>query len=341
MRHVLYCGNTVSGVMHDHAMLTVGILENGVWSWSTPRIAFGPELATTAQTQWFDYHTCDPDAVRGAFDWNGHVYSWAVFFTGYGCTVSTPLDEQGACDSQSWIPNQVGVAFADSLDAPESEWQVFPEPLVSGTMEFGQPCVDGDFCVGQPSVTSVDGAGKVLVFYAATTHTGGAFSSRLIDLSDATSPVYLDWVHLSSNGLPCSCGTGGNSPCTLNNVAFAYDPGEDRFVISADTGPFNGGKLQPDTTLAWMAGADVRSGSLTASWNVLHTFGSCFTGFPYNNNSGIVRTGLGVLPDPSAIDVVFTSSPGNTLADLFGVWSYRLWEADLLSGAPPADPKCP
>jgi hypothetical protein len=298
-RHVFYCGDTIAGPkgpIHDHVMLSVGTLKGGDWHYAPPVVAFGPEGAPG----YASFHTCDPSVVKGTFGVGSHVYSWAILFTATGTGTGQ---------------NQVGVAFSDAANGP---WTIASSPLVSEEMEFGSKSSDWPaWGLGHPRAVSVDGKGKLWLFYKLGT---GPEVVRTVDLSDANSPVFTSDVEVSSAGLPGAFHSG----------EFVYDECRDVFFTSLDTGTFNttsvGPNVQPFVTVAIMSRSDVLSG--TGTWQVLDTFGADLSGQTYNANSGIVRDQHGRLAGPNTLSVFFTVSDPSIQHGARGVFENRLWEAE-------------
>ncbi|MBO2454351.1 hypothetical protein J4573_45200, partial [Actinomadura barringtoniae] len=303
-RHVFYCGNTVSGVFHDNVMVSVGTKTNGTWAYTTPRVAFGPSQSVG----WANYHTCDPEVLRGAFTWNGHTYPWAIFFTAFGCAT-----QDSACaGTDKASPNQLGVAFSDSLDASPSDWKIYPTPLISYDSEFGGRCATSDYCVGQPSATSINGAGQFLLFYQGK----GGFVRRQVDLSDATKPVIGDPLVLKQDGLPSY----------LHNASLVYSTEQKRFYMSYNSGAWNvvknGPPVQTDTVIASCDNDLVWKGD--GVWKTEDTISGAHSTHVFNHNSGIVRNPYGMAVSTS-LDVIHTVADTHYSDGTFGEWTYRLW----------------
>lgn len=290
-RHVFYCGNSVSGSVHDHAMISVGTKQsNGSWKYGTPKVALGPESPAPA---WANYHICDPEVLQGTFNWSGHTYSWVMLFTAYG----------------NDYPNQLGMAFADSINGP---WKIYPTPLLTDNQDFGTDCPQTDYCIGEPAATSVDGKGRMLVYYQGN----GGFIRRDVDLSNVTSPNVGPSEQLPSGGLPG----------WLHNASVVYSPVKGRFYASYDTGLWNkvsnGPPVQTDTSVVSVDAGDLWSG--TGSWRGEGTIDGAHSGYAFNHNSGIVHDPYGMLPG-TTIEVVHTVANGRTPEGAWGVWTYRLW----------------
>lgn len=98
-KYLFYCGNRESSTIVDYICWKKATLNNGVWTWSSENVAFGP-----SESDWDMCHVCDPDVIKGQFDYNGHTYSWAMTYLGVA---------QWDCNA-----NQIGIAFSDSIEGP-------------------------------------------------------------------------------------------------------------------------------------------------------------------------------------------------------------------------------
>lgn len=305
-RHVFYCGNAASGKFGDHVMLSIGARQpDGSWDYGKPRIAFGP----TDDLVWANFHTCDPELIRGSFTWNNHTYPWAMFFTAYGCGVITR-----PCPEEHIYPNQLGVAFADTIDAGPDGWKIYPEPLIGYELDWGEKCAPRSYCIGQPAVTSIDGAGRLMLFYQGW----GGFIWRDVDLSDMDAPVIGQRRFLPDEGLPD----------WLHNASLVYDPARDRFWASYDTGVTNkqpyGVPVQTDTSIVSISGPDLWNN--TGSWRLEETVTGAHSGYAFNHNSGLERTVYGRLVSETSLEVVHAVAHARSDgAGGWGEWTYRLW----------------
>ncbi|WP_328993285.1 hypothetical protein OG394_03125 [Kribbella sp. NBC_01245] len=303
-RMVYYCANRVPGQVWDHIGANKGTKQaDGSYAWSPTYFALDPQGAGTPR--WASRHLCDPEVVRGSFRLAGHTYGWAMFFLGYPDTDRFPGEDP---------INVIGVAYAD---APEGPWRIAPAALLDRRTEGSV----SDWGIGQPSATSIDGAGRVLLFYSGL----GSVVRREVDLSNADSPQLGSRIWLPTDGLTPEPGGGA----WLHNASFVYDPARDEFFVSRDTGPGND-RVQQHTEIDRIAGAAIWSG--TGTWSVVGQVTSCLSGYPYNHNSGIVRNAYGMLGDE--LDVYFATEPTGG-----GFWSYRLWQArsplSFVSGSRP------
>ncbi|RLF05350.1 MAG: hypothetical protein DRJ64_05695, partial [Thermoprotei archaeon] len=283
-----YCSNKDSGVVIDHIYLRQRI--NGVWQSKT--LVLSP-----SSSGWDSVHVGDPGVIKGSFNYNGTNYQWAMFYTG--------------TDSLSGYHNQVGIAFANSLTGPWLKWEGNPVIPFSSHDYWG---------VGQPSATSIDGQGKMLLFYTRGDYNGTRMLRRELDLSDMSSPVIGNAVQLPKTGLTSRDG----SAVVFHNANIAYDPYRDKFFVSRSRHPWDSecpDFISSEVQVACIDGDSIWAGF--GSWNVLGEVGSSQSGFPRNHNSGIMRNPYGYLPDFNSIRVIFAVGE-TTCNGLDWLWTYRL-----------------
>ncbi|GAA1678438.1 hypothetical protein GCM10009745_22540 [Kribbella yunnanensis] len=293
-RMVYTCANRVPGQTLDHVGMNYGTRRaDGTYAWGPVQFPLNPQAADTPF--WASSHICDPEVVRGSFRYDGHTYGWAMLILGFPDTTRYP---------QADPINVIGVAYADQ---PQGPWRIAQRALLDRSTD---PNVSS-WGVGQPSVTSIDGAGKLLVFYSGV----GQVMRREVDLSDANNPKIGPRVELPANGLTPEPGGGP----FLHNASFVYDPARDEFLVSRDTGSGNE-RVQPDVEINRIAGSAIWSG--TGTWSTVGRLTECHSGYKYNHNSGIVRNAYGMIADGSELDVYFATEPpgGN-------YWAYRLAHA--------------
>ncbi len=246
---------------------------------------------------WDSFHVCDPSVVSGCFRMHGRRFSYAMLYLGN--------------DVDASAHNQIGVAFAPTLDGP---WTKYPEPLVTfqAVSQWG---------VGQPSALSLNGeSGKLVVFYTRGDTATRAYV-RELDLSDMRRPRVGEAVLVPTAGLT---GLDGG-PDWLNNYDVALSRDRTRLYAIREQHPY-------PTDNPWWIGSSVQLVSIDArgvrrgagTWKVEGAIAPAVTGFPRNHNAGLARTEEGLLPHRDRIKVVFTDScAGPTCDSLFG---YDLWE---------------
>ncbi|MDQ7908254.1 hypothetical protein RB614_27380 [Phytohabitans sp. ZYX-F-186] len=344
-RIVYYCANRVRydraagnalAATHDHVLFNVGTRQsNGAYRWGATQVALRPRLQPgdpdhhPATPAWAAYHICDPDVVSGRFTYAApglgrRTYTWAMFFTG------ADNDDHGA-DGRF---NVVGVALATS---PLGPWTIVASPVVDITEPDYNPAGYG---VGQPSVTSVDGQGRLLLFYSgldcaaldtpnpSCDGTERGTARRTLDLGDANAPVLGTRSFVTTAGLtpePFLPDSGR----FLHNASWAYDGSRDSFVVSRDTGALEGNEVQRNVEVDRIAGASVWAGGGT--WTVLGQITGAHSGYRWNHNSGLVRDPYGGLAyqrplDYSGVDVYFATEPGtgDGPPPWDGYFSYRM-----------------
>lgn len=269
------CHNHESDVVRDYIYFTE-IATNGVVV-SRPVLFPGPAGA------WDSYNVCDPSVIEGQFIFSGTTYRYALFYTGN--------------DIQAVNHCQVGVAFSTDLGGGGT-WVRYPSPIVTW------PPSD-DWGVGQPSAVSLDGRGRVLLFYTQGTMMGVHVNTRELDLSDMSQPVIGTEVQLSDDGV---LGWNGAQD-VLCNVDAAYDPIRDRFIVVTEQHPFPQEMpnwLVTNLQLLSIKAVHVRDGF--GSWRVEGVLDAPLTGLPRNHNAGIFRTLQGALPVANRVRVAFTET---------------------------------
>jgi hypothetical protein len=288
--YVWTCHNDAHRVIRDHIYFTK--LVDG-------RVVEDRSVLHGTGTGWDSFHNCDPSVVAGNFHYGGVRYRYAMLYLGNDVDASRH--------------NQVGVAFARSLEGP---WVKYPDPLVpfANTSQWG---------AGQPSAVSLDrGSGRVLLFYTQGDTATRAFR-RVLDLGDMDHPVIGPAVPVSTSGLTSR--TGGSD--WLNNYDVAYDAERRRFLAVREQHPY------PTDNPSWI-GASVQVASIDArdiwrgggAWTVEGTIDPALTGLPRNHNAGLVRTDRGLLPAGDAPSVVFTDSCSGPTCD--SLFDYDLWQID-------------
>ena len=249
---------------------------------------------------WDSFHVCDPSVVAGRFRLRGKTYRYALFYLGN--------------DVDASYHNQIGVAFSNELSA--SSWVRYPGPIVPYPN-------NGHWGVGQPSVTSIDGKGRLLLFYTrgAADSTGGY--SCEIDLTDMDRPIVESSVPLTNAGLT---DVNGNAD-SLNNFDLVHDPSRNRFIIVREQHPYprdNPSYIGVSLQVASIPAAVVRSGG--GRWTVEGEIGPELTKLARSHNAGILRTLRGTLPDKKIIRVLFASSCAGSACEGRAEWTYDLWE---------------
>jgi len=296
--HLFSCQNRNSGEIRD--VIYYHKRENGIITESKIILEPGPAGA------WDCFHVCDPCVVDGSFNLFGTSYTYALFYTGNNMDASKN--------------NQVGVAFSNSFEGP---WIRYPYPLIH------TPFGPGEWGVGQPSITKVNGAGEVLVFYTqgmdSTDPDIVAGWRAHLDMSDMTDIKTFSYRELTNNGLTAA----DDGPDYLNNFDMIYDPSRDRFYCVREQHPY------PEDFPFWIGenlqivsipGTDIWQG--TGTWTVEGEITPARTGFDRNHNAGIKRSAAGTLLDPGRLDILFENSSSEA-SDPACAWPGVLWTYDI------------
>ena len=311
VEHVFACANIVAGEIRDHIV--------------HHRYVGGREVATDValrpaeEKRRFDsFHVCDPEIVAGSFFYRGHVFRFALLYTGN----DKPLAKG----------NRLGMALADTLDGP---WQRTAEPVVS--FDFG-----GDekrsWGVGQPAAVNPDHGDGFLLFYTEGARVGTRTLVRSVRMSaDGAPPMVV--------GAPRTVPTAGlrqadgEMPDFLNDAAIAYLPSMHEFIAVRPVRPM---PATPPTTVEERQEIDVLAeealGGDGGIWRKLTVIDPALTKAPRNHNAGIVKDIWGGLPRVDRIGIVVTTSDDCVAArSCFPatLWSYRLHELDFPLPASP------
>ena len=171
-------------------------------------------------------------------------------------------------------------------------------------------------------MTSLDGKGRLLLFYTRGSLTETRAIRREIDLSDMRRPLIGAPIPVTNAGLTDA---NGNLDY-LNNFDIVYDPRHDRFYAVRDQHPYPldhpsyiTGRLQ----VISISGGQMHGGG---SWRVEGEIGPALTGSPRNHNAGIERTLRGTLPHSGSLRILFTDGCAGAGCGDRAEWSYDLWE---------------
>ena len=297
-RYTYWCANTQSGNVTDSIVVRRDQRNGSSWSVGSEKVALGPGAAG----RWDHRHVCDPDVVRGRFVFGGATYAYALFYTG--------LDKE---QSQGGV-NRVGWAVSNSLLGPFTRVSV-SAALVSSGQWWG---------VGQPSVTSIDGAGKLLLFYTRGDQNGTRTLRRQVDLSNASKPVLGAELELPTAGL---ARIGGGADGANHGGALIYDPTRDIFWLVRGAHPFPSSCpdfISSQLQIATIAGASIWSGK--GNWTVhANITGALMSGAARVFDGGFAKGPFGNPLANNRVDVIASTSTacgsGNNFAT--ALWSYR------------------
>ncbi|MFD2614089.1 hypothetical protein [Paenibacillus gansuensis] len=280
-KYVFYCTNKDSGIIVDYIGWRKGTRTDQGWIWSEETHALGP-----GDTGWDCIHVCDPDVLKGEFLYEGHVYGWALFYLG--------------CDRLDCNHNQIGMAFADSIEGP---WVKFSgNPVVSGAELY--------WGTGQCSEVSLDRKGKFKLIYRDADAAGHYYKAADCDFSDMSSYLVGEPVTLGQNGMPAV-------DLCMSHVA--YDPIRNLYYMMAEKDWDGTVRCCRELVVSAVA-AEALDGTVPSEWTTLAVLTEQITGKYGNHNPAIGRDPYGYIVNPDELDM-FISSGEQTY-----IWSFRICE---------------
>lgn len=290
------CQSRSSGTIRDNIFETTF---NGATQVSSTSVLEG------TGTGWDSFHNCDPSVVAVDATISGTNYHYAMFYTGN--------DKDCSCH------NQVGVAFANSLDGP---WAKYPSPVIA----FDSSKSTSLWGEGQPSATTVNpSAGTVVLTWTSGYSSDPADSTgNFAEVSFASGvPVVSDRHTIQTTGLTNLNGAQDY----LNNFDIVYSTTRDTFYMIREDHPY------PTTSPNYISTAvqvdSIPSASLWSgfgSWKVLNNIDSSVISAPRIHNPGFSRTVYGTLPDEDSLTALFTTSN----LDPNSLWTYKIWKTNEL-----------
>ncbi len=253
-------------------------------------------VLTASASGWDSFHICDPSVVRVDATLSGQSYDYAMFYLGN--------DQNCSCH------NQIGVAYANSLDGP---WVKAPNPVVG----FKVGASSSEWGVGQPSATTIDAAaGTVLLTWTEGYSTGTVAKLGQVSLLSGT-PTLSGVGAVPTAGLLDSSGAAD----FLNNFDIAYSPQRDRFYLVREMHPYpstSPNYISTAVQVLSISGAGMWSG--TGTWAAEGLIDASVTGASRSHNPGFLRTQFGTLPDESQLTVFVTTAS----LDPNSLWSYAI-----------------
>jgi hypothetical protein len=322
------CENVVSGVIRDNIVhrryvprrYVPGGYVNGIFV--AGHFVDGRELhadialpPSDDPLRFDSVHVCDPEIVAGTFTYRGPSYHYALLYT----TNNKP----------SAVGNQIGIAFANSLDGP---WQRAAEPLLAYDFSGAERASWG---VGQPAAVNTDRGDGFLLFYTQGGHgrTQTLMSHvRVHSRADLNDPPFIVDAPLpvSESGLQQA---DGRTPDYLSNAAVAYWPASNAFVIVRPQRPLPASQpnfLETQQEIDTIDSTDLLVGGGT--WRRLMVIGRSLTGAARNHNAGIEKDIWGAISAPSTLTTFVTTS--EACADPLlcypqQLWNYRVRRYDI------------
>jgi hypothetical protein len=267
-KYVFYCTNKESGIIVDYIGWRKGQLEDGEWCWGEEHIALSPE-----DTGWDNIHVCDPDILQGEFRYNGHTYSWALFYLG--------------CDQLNCKHNQIGVAFADKIEGP---WVKFDaNPVVPGALEY--------WGTGQCSEVSIDRKGKFKLIYRDADEMGDRYKMAVCDFSDMSKYQVGEPILLPKLGLP---------DVNLSMSHVVYDAEQDILYLAAEKDWDGKVRCCQEIVIAAISGKELDQGE--GRWETLGVIDSTFTDRYGNHNAALGRDPFGMITKSDELPIYISSA---------------------------------
>ncbi len=317
--HVYYCTSMISGKSgaDDRIGYRHGIKKDGVWYWGPKSLALDKGVGNDA---WDRTDVCDPDVIRGEFQYNGETYNYLMTYLGcwtpgnyenaYGFAVSkTPagpfIRVDGLCPLYDFWDLNPGYEYKGHDDPETSIWG------------WGQSCM-----------ISLDKKGKVLVFDTGRSKTGQ--TTELWDFSNLNNPQMLWRSEMSNVGITNMNG----QPDTICNISMVYDQRLKCFYMLSDVHPFDTmtvpNNLPTETRITMINdfGSETMGDcfkNLKATWATLGSIGPDNTGFPKNSNTCFERDPYGwmVNPEANSIDILYSTVPEGVSKNW--IFSFRIY----------------
>lgn len=286
-KYVYYCSNRTSGVVVDYICWRKATLENNEWAWGNEHVAFGP-----SSSGWDRCHVCDPDIVKGRFQYGGHTYTWAMTYLGVA---------QWDCNA-----NEIGIAFADSIEGPWIKFASNPIISAPNTTSWG---------VGQDTMVSIDRAGRFRVVYRYSDGTDDYCRYKDFDFSVAENYSETPAQDVTRQGLL----DGVSHTCPSHVI---YDAARESYYIAAEHIWDEQKRSCRETMIASLAKEDFESGSGT--WEVLYKYNRGNTGYASNHNASFCRDPYGYNISSNQLTVVMSSGEDA------GLWTFKINEGSLL-----------
>ena len=309
VKHVYYCTNKLEGNVTDYVGYREGALRGDSFEFtSTENLSY---LLSPTKDTWDSRHTCDPSVVKGKFKMGGETYSYLMAYLG--------------CVTSDNSLNEVGIAVSKSPSGPFVKVDA-ANPLVPYDPD------QAAWGTGQPSVVSIDGEGKVALFYSVGNKTGTYTEVREYDLSDLGSPKLVRTKKVSTYGL---------SDTVLCNADFAYDETNKRILMVKGRQPFGKDGKTPnfiadtldvyamDDSASTNRYDEVFKGNNANDWVKIGTIDESLTGFARNHNAGFVTDPYGCLIEKDRVEVAFTRSDYGESTDWSYLTTYRIYSTSI------------
>lgn len=321
--HIWYCANRRPGDVTDYLCHRMATRAGRGWKWSEEAVALGP---AGSKSDWDSRHVCDPEVIAGRYRYKGQYWRYAMLYLG--------------CDAERSTHNQIGVAFADSLDGP---WTRYPNPIVRYTDDPEAGIVDHflgwpvyrQWGVGQPAAVSLDRKGKLLLFFSRGEGHWGAEQAEL-DLSDMDrGPLLGPRSKLPTAGLR---NVGAEGPVVITNIGVALDERQNRLYMVREGLP-NADTRFPGFISAYVQVASIPWTDIRKSrgtWRIIAQVDHARTGWPRNHNATFMKDlwGRVVSSDRLTVAVSVAEAFESPPPDFEWLWTYRMGLVEMSTSEP-------
>ncbi|MCU6707718.1 hypothetical protein M6D81_03260 [Paenibacillus sp. J5C_2022] len=301
--YVFYCANTWPGIVIDDIYGRKGKLVEGRWEFGDRFLALTP-----SRTGWDCIHVCDPDVIKGQFNWKGETYSWMMVYLG--------------CDIHYCYHNQIGIAFAKDIAGPYIKYDRNPIVSYDELYHWG---------AGQPCVLSLDGKGKFRMLYTQTVHEYARHYEkprtfwRDFDLHDADAPVVGEAVAMHDGGI---ANLGGEGKAEVFNPAIVWDRMRDHYYLAREGTPFDRERM-PNFIASYTQICSISRQQFESNeggWCTMRNIGAADSGFQRNHNAGVCKDAFGWLYEEAVLPVALTVS---AVQDDGFLWTYRIHYTEI------------
>lgn len=299
---IFYCANTVSGIVIDDIYARKGVKQQDKW-------VFGDKFRVLepSRTGWDCIHVCDPDVIKGEFYYKGECYNWLLVYLG--------------CDIHYSYHNQIGIAFAKSIEGPYVKYE--HNPIVSYAEIF-------HWGAGQPCVVSLDGKGKFRMLYTRSVHD---YERRTMnthtfwcdfDFYNSDQPSIGEPVMMNEGGI---INMGGAGELSVFNPSIIWDRASDLYYLTREGTPFER-DIVPGFISSYTQVLKISRQLFEQNrggWEVVANISKQHTGFPRNHNAGLIKDAYGWRCMSSllvAVTVSCTQEQGY-------LWTYRIQQVNI------------
>lgn len=280
-RYVFYTTNEEANKEGGVIAARVGEQSGETWEFGEQSVLLRPE-----SNRWDGTRVMNADVVEGKFSYQNQEYSKLMVYQANAVAAEKRF--------------QIGLAVSNEWT---SGWvRVGDKPFLAYDYEgYGDT-----FGVGNPSIFSVDGEGKILLFYSYGSATVTCTRFVEADLSDLAAPVLSGYITVAGEGLPLD----GNPVAMVANADFKYDADTQTVYMVKDGYPYAGNAPQTATKVevAKVAVADLYRAECRWTRVVSAIDGLDLEGWARVHSACLVSDAQGRISDPDALEIGFTSN---------------------------------